>query len=148
MTPEARLATLGLLNALPKPTPKANYLMSRQSNQLLFLSGHIMQEHKGRIGCVEAGQSIAKDLALNLIGTLKHELGELGRIKQLVKVTGFVVVEPGFKEHSQVMDGASQLFLSVFGAERGLHARSAIGVESLPFGVSMEMELIAELMPE
>ena len=101
----------------------------------------------GRVGedvTVEEGVLAARQCALNILGALKAELGELGRIEQVVKLVGLVCCAPGFTEQSKVVNGASDLFVSLFGAS-GRHARTALGVTALPGGMAVEVEAIVAL---
>jgi enamine deaminase RidA (YjgF/YER057c/UK114 family) len=119
---------------------------------LLYLSGHIARQHGkpwvGQLGAgfgVEEGRAAARAVAIDLIGTLHAAAGDLNRIR-VVKLMVLVNSTPTFTEQHVVANGASDLFLKVFG-ERGSHARSAIGVAQLPFGSLVEIELIAEIEP-
>ena len=148
---EKRLEELGM--TLPKPAvPMANYVESVRTGNLLFLSGHGPgagegKLYRGRLGedlTAEDGYASAKLVALSLISTLKDALGDLDRVKRIVKLTGFVNSAPGFLEQSKVINGASDLFVEVFG-EKGHHTRSAVGMVALPNGIPVEIELIAEI---
>ncbi len=150
---EQRLEELGL--TLPSvPTPVANYVPSVQSGNLLFLSGHGPGQgegkiYKGKLGddlAIEDGYASAKQVALGLISTLKNTLGDLDRVKRIVKLTGFVNSALGFIDQPKVVNGASDLFVEVFG-EKGRHARSAVGMVELPGGIPVEVELIVEIEP-
>lgn len=150
--PEARLAELGL--ELPDPYPPfANYVRAVRVGDLLFLGGHSDCEEPyetGKVGrdrTVEEGYEVARLTALCLLATLKAELGDLGRVRQIVRVFGIVNASDDFTQHSQVIDGASDLFVDVFG-ERGRHARAAIGASSLPIGLTVEIEMIVEVGAE
>lgn len=148
---EDRLKQLGL--ALPPvPTPVANYVPAVQTGNLLFLSGHGPGQgdgkiYKGKLGAdlsVEDGYASARQVALCLISTLKNTLGDLDRVKRIVKLTGFVNSTPGFLDQPKVVNGASDLFVEVFG-DKGRHARSAVGMVELPGGIPVEIELIVEI---
>lgn len=150
-TPEQRLKDLGL--TLPEPaTPAANYVSFVQTQNQLFLSGQIpMQEgqisYVGQLGnscTVEDGYKAAQLCALSLIAQAKKALGDLLRVKRVIKLVGFVNSAPDFGDQPKVINGASDLMVEVFG-EAGEHARSAIGVASLPFGVAVEVEAILEV---
>ncbi len=93
---------------------------------------------------MEQGYEAAKFVGLNLCATLKHNLGDLDRIKRVVKLTGFVNCVDGFTQQPAVVNGCSDLFLKIFG-DKGAHTRSAVGVNALPLGVSVEVEAIFEL---
>jgi len=150
MSIDERLAELGIV--IPESTaPVANYVTSRQSGTLLFLSGHLGK----RDGVVVAGTvgddvdtdtayDLARLAAIDLIGTARTALGSLDDVA-VIKLTGFVNSAPGFTEQSSVINGASDLFVAVFGPDRGRHARSAIGVAQLPLGAAVEVEAILEI---
>lgn len=146
-TPEERLARLGL--TLPEvPAPVANYVPYRFVGSLLFLSGQVPRgadgkAAAGRLGLdttVEEGYRHARSCALQLIAVAKVAVGDLSRLS-VVKVLGMVNAEPDFADHPKVVNGASDLFVDVFG-EEGRHARSAVGMGSLPSRVSVEVEAI------
>ena len=150
MHPEEKLAQLGI--TLPAAaTPAAVYVPFVQSGNMLFLSGHIPK----RNGAVVAGQlgrnmqtaeakQVAHEVAIDLMGTLKAAVGDLGRIQRIVKVMGLVNSSPDFTEQHLVINGCSELLGEVFG-EKGVHARSAFGVAQIPLGACVEIELIAEI---
>ena len=151
---EKRLEELGL--ELPETaTPMANFVPAVMVGGLLFLSGHGPGRgegklFKGRLGedlSVEDGYASARQVALKLISTLQEALGDLDRVKRIVKLTGFVNSTPDFTDQPKVVNGASDLFVKVFG-DKGKHARSAIGLVSLPSGIPVEIELIAEFSTE
>ncbi len=149
---DARLAELGL--TLPTAAaPVANYVPSVISGNLLFLSGQVPSENgalniKGIVGqsvSVEQGKAAARICALNLLAQAKAALGgDLGRVKRVVKLTGFVACGPDFLQHPEVINGASDLFVEVFG-EAGRHARAAVGSASLPRGVPVEVDAVFEI---
>jgi enamine deaminase RidA (YjgF/YER057c/UK114 family) len=149
---KARLAELGI--TLPSgAAPVANYVPYVISGNLVFVSGQVTigpsgLEYVGIVGKdfdVAAGQKAARLCALNIIGQLdKATNGDLDRVKRIVKVTGFVNAVPGFDKHPEVVNGASDLLVEVFG-EAGKHARAAVGAGSLPRNVAVEVEAIAEL---
>ena len=150
-TPEARLAALGAkLPAVGKPI--ANYVSAVRSGNLVFLAGHIPRDDKGAVmtgkvgrdATVASANQAARQTALGLIATLKSEIGELSRVKRIVRVGGFVNAVDDFKEQPQVMNGCSDLLVAVFG-ERGKHARAALGVASLPLGAVVEIEMVVEV---
>jgi enamine deaminase RidA (YjgF/YER057c/UK114 family) len=152
-TPEQRLAALGL-TLPPPPRPMANYVTYVQEGTLLFLSGQGPRDHAGflKIGklggdiTLEEARSHAELTGLNLIAVLKDVLGELTRVRRVVKLLGMVNAVPEFGDHPKVIDGCSNLFVAVFG-EAGRHARSAVGVGSLPNGISVEIEAIFAVDP-
>lgn len=150
--PEARLAELGL--ELPEPYPPfANYVRAVRVGELLVLGGHSDCEEPyetGKVGrdrTVEEGYEAARLTALCLLATLKAELGDLDRVRRIVRVFGIVNATDDFTQHSQVINGASDLLVKVFG-ERGRHARAAIGAASLPIGLTVEIEMVVEVQPE
>jgi len=151
---EAKIAELGL--TLP-PMPKALgvYVPAVRSGNYIFTAGHIYFTDptdattlkKGKVGVdytTAEAADIAKGIALELIATLKNEVGDLDKIKRIVKVVGFVNAPDTFEEQPEVLNGCSKLLGDVFG-ERGVHARSAVGTNSLPRNVPVEIELIAEV---
>jgi enamine deaminase RidA (YjgF/YER057c/UK114 family) len=145
---EARLASLGL--ALPAaPNPVANYVPSVLIGDLLYISGQISKSAdgslaKGRLGAdldVAQGQAAARLCALNILAQAKAAVGDLDRIAQVVKLTGFVNAAPEFVDHPQVVNGASDLMVEVLG-DKGRHARAAVGVSGLPLGSAVEVDAI------
>jgi enamine deaminase RidA (YjgF/YER057c/UK114 family) len=150
MTVDDRLAELGIV--LPATTaPVANYVSTRRSGSLLFVSGHVSRRAgavvSGKVGDdidTEAAYELARLVALDILGTAHAALGSLDDVT-LVKITGFVNSAPGFTEQPAVVNGASDLFVQVLGTERGAHARSAIGVAQLPLGAAVEVEAILEV---
>jgi enamine deaminase RidA (YjgF/YER057c/UK114 family) len=151
-TPEERLSELGI--ELPQPAaPVAAYVPCVRTGDLLYVSGQVplvggQSQWTGRLGAdglgVDEGAAAARVCAVNVLAALKAELGDLGRVRRVVKVTGFVASEPGFTDHPKVINGASELFGEVFG-EAGRHARAAVGVAALPLGVPVEVEAIVEV---
>lgn len=147
--PEARITELDL--EIPEQsTPIANYVRAVRVGDLLYLGGHANCEEPyetGKVGrdrTVEQGYEAARLTALCLLATLKAELGDLGRVRRIVRVFGIVNATDDFTQHSQVINGASDLLVDVFG-ERGRHARAAIGASSLPIGLTVEIEMIVEV---
>jgi len=150
-TPEARIAALGAkLPAVGKPI--ANYVSAVRSGNLVFLAGHIPRDDKGAVMTGKVGRDAtvasanlaARQTALALIATLKSEIGELSRVRRIVRVGGFVNAVDDFKEQPQVMNGCSDLLVAIFG-DRGRHARAALGVASLPLGAVVEIEMVVEV---
>ncbi len=148
---EKRLEELGI--ELPPPaTPVANYVTTVQTGNLVFTSGHgpgtgegkIYKSQLGTDASVEDGYASARQVALGLISTLKHALGDLDRIKRVVKVVGFINSSADFTDQPAVLNGASDLFVEVFG-DKGKHARSAVGMVQLPGGIPVEIEMIVEI---
>jgi len=151
MTPEERLKEKGL--ELPPPRqPVANYVGCVRTGNLVFVSGHGPEvgsgsPWKGKVGrelSLDEGYAAAKRCALNMLATLKVEIGELSRVRRIVKLLGMVNSDPEFKEQPKVINGASDLLVDIFG-ENGKHARSAVGLGALPFAIPVEIEMIVEV---
>lgn len=148
---EGRLKALGI-ELPPVPTPAANYVPFVISGKQIFVSGQIPVtpagvQYVGKVGgeiSVEDGQKAARICAINILAILKSAAGDLDRIGRIVKLVGFVNTAPDFNEPQRIVNGASDLIVEVFG-DKGRHARSAIGVATLPFGVAVEVEAVAEL---
>jgi enamine deaminase RidA (YjgF/YER057c/UK114 family) len=135
----------------PVSTPAAAYVPFVQTGNLVFLSGHIAKRDgavwTGQLGTdmdTATGKLAARAIAIDLLGTLQAAVGDLERVRRIVKLLGLVNSAPTFTEHHLVVNGASELIAQVFG-ERGAHARSAFGVAQLPLGAAVEIELIAEV---
>lgn len=135
----------------PVSIPAAAYLPFVQTGNLIFLSGHIAKKDGkpwvGQFGKnmdTEEGQAAARAIAIDLIGTLHAAVGDLNRIKRIIKLMSLVNSTGDFTEQHLVTNGASELFGQVFG-DKGAHARSAFGVAQIPMGACVEIELIAEL---
>jgi enamine deaminase RidA (YjgF/YER057c/UK114 family) len=150
-TPEERLQELGV--SLPAPAvPVAAYVPCVRTGSLVYVSGQVpvldgKPSHLGHLGDnvdLEDGRAAARTCAVNVLAALKAELGELSRVRRVVKVTGFVASTPDFTDHPKVINAASELFGDAFG-DAGRHARAAIGVASLPLGVPVEVEAIVEV---
>ncbi|HWM43019.1 MAG TPA: RidA family protein [Burkholderiales bacterium] len=147
MSAEKKLKELGIQLG-PVTPPVANYVNAVRTGNLLYLAG------KGPAGgitgivgkdiTVEHAYGHARSVGLNLMAVMKHELGSLDRVKRIVKVLGMVNAVPGFGEQPKVINGCSDLFVEVFG-ERGKHARSAVGMGSLPNNIPVEIEVIVEV---
>lgn len=149
--PEAKLEQLGI--KLPKPPkPVANYVGAVRTGNLIFLAGAgPMKEDgsfiTGRLGqdfTIEQGYEAAKQTAIVQLASLKDELGDLNKVKRLVKVLGMVNSAPSFTDQPKVINGFSDLMVEVFG-DRGKHARSAVGMAVLPFNIPVEVEMIVEV---
>lgn len=153
-TPEEKLKALNIELPVLK-APVANYVHIVRSGNLLFLSGkgpsdamgHSITGKVGRDLTVEEGQQAARSVAITQIAVLKNELGDLSRVKRIVKVLGMVQCEDTFTEQPRVMNGFSDLMVAVFG-EKGKHARSAVGMSALPGNIALEVELIVEVEPD
>jgi enamine deaminase RidA (YjgF/YER057c/UK114 family) len=150
-TPEERLQELGV--SLPAPAvPVAAYVPCVRTGDLVYVSGQVpvvdgKPSHLGHLGDdvdLEDGRAAARTCAVNVLAALKAELGELSRVRRVVKVTGFVATTPGFTDHPKVVNAASELFADAFG-DAGRHARAAVGVAALPLGVPVEVEAIVEV---
>lgn len=150
-TPEEKLAQMGI-TLPPAPNPAANYVNAVRTGNLLFLAGKGPNTPDGKyitgkVGIdltVEQGYEAAKSVAINQIAVLKRELGDLSKVKRIVKVLGMVNSGPDFTDHPKVMNGYSDMMVAVFG-EAGKHARSSVGMCSLPFGIAVEVEMIVEV---
>src|ERR1700733_3052961 len=147
-TPEQRLAALGLELPAPFP-PAASYRQLRVHGDIAYVSGHgPMRDgapaYTGKLGAeveIEAGRLSAELTALNILATVKEELGQLSRVTGFLKLLVLVNATPDFAYPHLVADGASDLFLALYGPS-SQHARSAIGVASLPMGIATEIEAI------
>ena len=150
MGAEARLRDLGL--ELPSPAaPVGNYVPAVRTGNLIFLSGHgpVGKDRviTGKVGSdlsLEEGQEAAKVVALGLLGSLKALIGDLDKVHRIVKLLGMVNCDPTFTDHPRVINGASDLLVEVFG-EKGKHARSAVGMNALPFNIAVEIEMVVEV---
>ena len=151
MSADARLAELGI--ELPDPFPPAGeYINAVRTGDLLILGGHIPFSPRqtvvfGKLGTdldVDAGREAARFAAITALATIRSELGTLNAVKQIVLVRGVVNSAPDFIGHTQVIDGASEVFVNVFG-DAGRHARLAVGVSSLPANIALEIEVTVEV---
>ncbi len=149
--PSSRVTELGIV--LPaQPTPLGAYVESLDSGNLLFLSGMLPVVNgklalAGRLGgnlSVKDGQEAARIASLNALAAAKHHLGNLDRLKKLVKLTVLIATTEQFTEHASVADGASNLFAQIFGTEAG-HVRLVYGVQSLPVGAPVIVDVIFEI---
>jgi enamine deaminase RidA (YjgF/YER057c/UK114 family) len=136
----------------PVAVPAAAYVPFVCSGKLVFISGHIARREGkplvGQLGATmttEEGKAAARAVAIDLLGTLQAAVGDLAKVKRVVKLLSLVNSAPTYTEHHLVTNGASELLVAVFGAEVGAHARSAFGVAQLPMGACVEIELIAEV---
>lgn len=145
MSVEDRLKELNI--TLPStPAPAGNYVPAVRTGNLLYLSGKGPGK-SGKVGgdvTAEQAYQDARQVGLILLAVLKEELGSLDRVKQIVKVLGMVNSTPEFGGHPSVINGCSDLFVEVFG-EKGKHARSAVGMGSLPNQITVEIEVIVEI---
>src|SRR5258706_6471048 len=148
-----RLDKLGIVLPAP-PTPLGTYVESSDTGNLLFLSGMLPVVNRklqisGRLGdnlSVKEGQDATRVAALNALAVAREHLGDLDRIKKLVKLTVLIATTEQFTEHALVADGASDLFVQIFGPEAG-HTRLVYGVQSLPVGAPVIVETIFEIEP-
>ena len=148
MSPEAKLKELGLQLPTP-PTPIASYVPWRRAGQLLYLSGQGPRDDAGKISIgrlgrdcsVERGYADARRVGLQLLATIRAAIGSLDHVEAVIKLLGMVNAEPDFGDQPKVINGCSDLLVEVLG-ERGKHARSAVGMGSLPNGMTVEVEAI------
>jgi enamine deaminase RidA (YjgF/YER057c/UK114 family) len=144
MTVEERLQAAGL--ELPALRPASGrYVGYQRAGDLLFLSGQGADGHHGRVGAdldIEAGRRAARDCMLNLLAQTKDALGSLDEVAQVIKVLGFVACTDDLRELPQVLDGATEVLQAAFGDQAGTSARSAIGVQALPLGFAVEIEMV------
>jgi enamine deaminase RidA (YjgF/YER057c/UK114 family) len=148
---ESKIKELGY-ELPPAPAPLANYVTINRSGNLLFTSGSGCfidgkPLYQGRLGediSIEQGYDAARITALNLLSIVKEELGDVNKVKKVVKLLGFVSSTNDFYNHPQVINGASDLLVEVFG-EKGKHARSAIGTNVLPLNLPVEIEMVLEI---
>ena len=150
MTPEAKLAAMGL--TLPEiPMPMANYVSFKRDGRTLYLSGQGPRRSDGSMATGKVGRDVsteeayehAKLVGLGLLAAAKAAAGELSRI-EVIKVLGMVNAVPEFTEQPKVINGCSDLFVAVLG-ERGRHARSAVGMGSLPLAITVEIEAVMRI---
>lgn len=151
MSVEEKLRQLGLELPSP-PVPVAAYLPCVRTGNILFISGQIPKDKGelkflGYLGgnlTIEDGVQAARICTLNALSIIRMETGDFGKVRRIVKLTGYVASAPGFHDQPKVIDGASQLLVELFG-DRGKHARAAVGVNELPLGVAVELEMIVEV---
>ncbi len=145
-----KIASLGL--ALPAvPTPVAAYVNCVRSGNLLFLSGGLPIDGDRKVlgkvpteVSIEEAKEGARIIILNRLAVIQDEIGSLDKVKQIVSLTGFVNSEPDFHAHPQVINGASELLVEIFG-DKGKHSRTALGAAALPLNVAVEINLIVEM---
>lgn len=153
-TPSSRMSELGIVLPDP-PTPLGAYVEASDSGNLLFLSGMLPVANRklaisGRLGgnlSVKEGQEAARIASLNALAAAKQHLGTLDRLKKLIKLTVVIATTEQFTEHAPVADGASNLFVQIFGPEAG-HTRLVYGVQSLPVGAPLIVDTIFEIEPK
>ena len=142
---EDRLRELGLALPPPKP-PVANYLGTKQSGDLIFVSGRVSQR-RGEVGTeltVEEAKTAARDAVIDLLAIIKQDIGDLDRIVSIEQLRGFVRSAPTFTEQPRVIDGASDLLITLYG-DAGRHARTATGAAQLPFGAAVQLDMVVRL---
>lgn len=148
---EAKLKELGL--ELPEaPKPQANYLMAKRVGELVFVSGQLpirkgQLVYQGKVGAertLKEGQEAARLCALNALAVIKALVGSLEKIEEIVQLRGFVNCTQEFAQQPEVINGASELFVELFG-ERGRHTRAAVGTSSLPRNATVELEMIVRV---
>ncbi len=150
-SPEAQLKKLGI--ELPSPSkPVANYVKYVKTGNLIFLAGHgpcgpEAEKYRGKVGkdlSIEQGYQAARLTGICLLSTLKDAVGDLSKVKRIVKVLGMVSSDPEFYDQPKVVNGCSDLMTEVFG-EKGKHARAAVGMAALPNNIPIEIEIIVEV---
>jgi enamine deaminase RidA (YjgF/YER057c/UK114 family) len=147
---EDKLAQMGL--TLPEPGPPAgNYVGAVRVGNLLFVSGHGPRQQgqylAGKVGrdlTTEQAYEAARVVMLNCLASVRRELGDLDRVKRIVKLFGMVNCTEDFTEHPRVINGASDLLVALYG-DNGRHARSAVGMQQLPMNIAVEIEMIVEV---
>lgn len=150
-TPEEKLKSLNIV--LPAPSsPVANYVKFVRTGNLIFLSGHgpskadgsYITGKLGRDLSIEGGYTAARQTGISLLATLKAAVGDLSKVKRIVKVLGMVNGTDSFIDQPKVINGFSDLMVAVFG-DKGKHARSAVGMASLPMNMAVEIEMVVEV---
>jgi enamine deaminase RidA (YjgF/YER057c/UK114 family) len=155
---EARLASLGLTLPPPvviPPNVRLPFAFVRVSGSRAYISGHAPLDRDGRVArplgkvgsdlTIEQGYEAARRTTLSILGSLQRTLGDLDRVTSWLRVFGMVNAAPGFTELPTVINGCSDLILELYGAERGAHARSAVGLAELPFNIPVEIEAEVEI---
>jgi len=153
MNAETRLAELKLVLP-PAPKPQGAYRTFIRVGKLVYLSGHAPlradgSRITGRLGAdldLEAGKAAARQCGMAILATLKAELGSLAGVGRVVRLLGLVNATPDFQQHSQVVNGCSELFLEVFGSESGAGVRTVAGMSSLPGNIAVEIEAVFEVV--
>jgi enamine deaminase RidA (YjgF/YER057c/UK114 family) len=148
---EKKLKELGI-ELFPPSKPMANYVKAVRTGNLLYLAGHGPgradgSNITGKVGAdltVEQGYDAARQTGISILSTLKAELGDLNKVKRIVKVLGMVNCTDNFTDQPKVINGFSDLMVAVFG-EKGKHARSAVGMNALPSNIAVEIEIIVEV---
>lgn len=139
----------------PLAVPAAAYVPFVRTGNLIFISGHIAKKggspwvgQLGRDVDTATGKAAARAIAIDLLGTLHAAIGDLGKVTRIVKLMSLVNSTPDFTEQHLVTNGCSELIGEIFGAQVGAHARSAFGVAQIPMGACVEIEMIAEVVPD
>jgi enamine deaminase RidA (YjgF/YER057c/UK114 family) len=153
-TPEENLKKTGIVLPIPAK-PVANYLNWVRTGNFIYLSGKGPTNPDGtnitgKLGkdyTIEQGYAAARIAGINQLASLRAELGSLNKVKRIIKVLGMVNCTSDFTDQPKVVNGFSDLMVEIFG-ENGKHARSAVGMNSLPFGIPVEVEMIVEVYPE
>ena len=148
---EAKLKELGI-ELPPAVTPVANYVPAVRTGNLVFLSGHGPFKEDGslitgKVGSdltTDQGYQAARRIAIGLLGSLKAAIGDLDKVRQMVKLLGLVNCGPDFTDQPKVINGASDFLVEIFG-DKGKHARSAVGMNALPLNIAVEIEMIVEV---
>lgn len=148
---ESNLKKLGI-SLPPAPQPLGAYVPAVRTGNLLFISGQLplldgkllATGHVGDTVTEESAQAAMRQAALNALSIIRAELGSLDRVSRIVRLTGHVASTPQFTNQASVVNAASELFLSVFGPQRGPHSRAALGAASLPKSAAVELEVIVE----
>jgi enamine deaminase RidA (YjgF/YER057c/UK114 family) len=150
---EARIDSLGITLAAPALPPGVRLVTAVRTGNLVYLSGNgplpagDRPGYYGKVGkdiTLPEGYAAARSTGISLLKVLQDEIGDLNKVVRIVKVFGMVNCEPSFTEHPQVINGFSDLMIEIFG-ERGKHARSAVGMTSLPWNIACEVEMIVEV---
>ncbi|MDA1522644.1 RidA family protein [Bacillus cereus group sp. BfR-BA-01358] len=145
-TPEDKLSELGI--TLPAIRPAVgNYVSCVRVGNLLFTAGQGVDEYHGKLGkdiSIDEGYKAARQSMLNLLSVVRNELGNLNKVKRIVKILGFVNSTEDFINQPKVMNGASDVLVDIFG-EKGKHARSAVGMAQLPNNTTIEIEMVLEI---
>ena len=152
MKPEDKLAELKIALHQP-PKPVANYVNAVRTGNLIFLAGHGPQKPDGtnitgKVGkdlTIEQAYEAARLTAINLLSSLKAEIGDLSKVKRIVKVFGMVNCNPDFVDQPKVINGCSDLLVAIFGESKGKHARAAVGMIALPSNIAVEIEMVVEV---
>jgi enamine deaminase RidA (YjgF/YER057c/UK114 family) len=149
---ETKLAELGL-KLPPPPTPKGVYKPCLIDGKHLYVSGHGPVKSDGSLITgriskeidIEEGKLAARQVGLTILSSIKNQLGDLDKVKRVIKILGMVNCDAGFEKHPYVINGCSELFAQLWGEENGIGVRSAVGMGSLPGNISVEIEALFEL---